>query len=100
MQMSSAAIGSANSMEISDKDEAPITTKNIPVAASTSGYWLEIGARQYRHLPRRNSHDRTGIKSNHCNCLLQCGHELLPPTLLSPKRRITTLRKLPTMRPK
>ena len=38
MQMRSAAIGSASSMGISVKEEAPSAAKKAAVAASTSGY--------------------------------------------------------------
>src|SRR3989344_3578720 len=55
---------------------------------------------QYRHRPRRNIQESTGTISSARNCVPQCGQELLPPTLRSPKRRMTTLRKLPTIRPK
>src|SRR3989344_5496125 len=67
-------------------------------------------ALQYRHLPFRATYEKSGMRSYQRSCVLHEGHALLPPSsppkpwrrrvLFSPRRKITTLRKLPTIRPR
>ncbi|MNI61571.1 hypothetical protein D3C81_1708740 [compost metagenome] len=43
------------------------------VSASTSGYWMEIGALQWRHLPPWMIQLNSGMFSYQASLCLQCG---------------------------
>src|SRR5262245_36770926 len=66
-----------------------------------SGYWSEMPAPQFRHLPRKTSHDTTGMLSYQAIGFLQWGQvdggEMSDCSCGS--RRMHTLRKLPIHRP-
>ena len=47
--------------------------KATPVRASTIGYRAEIGAPQWRHLPRSSNHDSTGMLSRGATGVLHSG---------------------------
>src|ERR1700716_2641859 len=78
--------------------EAPNST---PTSASMSGYCLEMGVWHQRHLPRSQSHEKTGMLSRQAMGCLQLGH--VERGRISDwsrgSRRIQTLRKLPRQRP-
>ena len=48
-------------------------TNSSAVSNSTSGYWIEIGALQPRHLPPSASQLSSGMFSYHDNWWPQCG---------------------------
>ena len=99
-------------------------TNSSEVSNSTSGYWNEIGALQLRHLPPRASQLSSGMFSYQDSWCPQCGQCERSTTMpggggsyssgssstsrasrfhchssLRGRRRITTLRKLPTSSP-
>ena len=96
-----------------------------PVSNSTNGYWIEIGALQLRHLPRRASQLSSGMFSYQDRACPQCGQCERSTTIPGGggsyssgisrisrasrfhchsrrlgRRRMTTLRKLPTSSPR
>lgn len=73
----------------------------MPVKISIAGYIHEILDLQLRHLPRRKSHENTGIKSKIVNCLLhagQCDGGRIIDSFLG-TRNPTTLKNDPNTRP-
>ena len=98
--MRSASNGSAPMRGSRPIGAAPISAKRQAVPSSTSGYCIEMRLPQERHRPRRASHEKTGTMSYHGSCTPHDMQALLPPRLFAPRRTMTTLRKLPTMRPK
>src|SRR3989344_5654052 len=60
---------------------------------------MDIGPPHERQRPRRIIHERTGMLSYHAMALPQCGHALLPERERFPCRTMSTLRKLPAIRP-
>src|SRR6267378_1192393 len=92
-----AAATACNVMPYTSND-APNST---PTSASMSGYCLEMGLWHQRHLPRSHSQEKTGMLSRQAIGCLQCGH--VERGRISDwsrgRRRMHTLRKLPTQRP-
>ena len=76
--------------------------KTSPVANSTKGYWREILDLQFEHFPFKKRKLTRGIFSYQAIFLPHEKHPDRPDTKLRPvlKRKITTLRKLPTIAPK
>ena len=100
MQMRSAAIMQKIILwAISRCGAAPIAAKRIAVAASTSGYWSEMPLPPPRQRPRSASQETTGTMSCQSNWRPQDMQADLPERARAPRLNITTLRKLPTMRP-
>src|SRR3989344_33825 len=79
-----------------------ISRNNNPVVVSTNGYCQEIFVLQAKHFPRRKTKLAMGRSSYHFNFLAQVKHFDRPKTIDWPvfKRKMTTLRKLPTTAPK
>lgn len=68
---------------------------------STTGFLKLIFFLQKRHLPRRNTNDKTGTKSIIPSVLLQLSQRDLPRIeRFLGTRSIITLRKLPAAKPK
>src|SRR3990167_131723 len=72
------------------------------VTISTSGYCQEIAIPQVRQRPRSARNESTGTLSCHASAVPQPGHAEAGRHRLRPsgRRRITTLRKLPTASPR
>ena len=83
-----------------EKFEAPMSPKSIAVDASTIGYCTDMRLPHVRQRPRNATHDATGMRSNHRSGAPHERHPDLPPIVRAPRRKITTLRKLPMTRPK
>src|SRR3989338_350616 len=79
-----------------------ISRNNNPVVVSTNGYCQDIFALQAEHFPRRKTKLAMGRSSCHFNFLAQVKHFDRPETIDWPvfKRKMMTLRKLPTTAPK
>lgn len=80
----------------------PPSAKSTAIVSSRSGYIGLIGVLQYRHFPRRKSHEKRGKRSKDESGCLQFGHSLLPvsiPFFLNFNRSMITEEKLPKRRP-
>src|SRR6185312_14796887 len=76
-------------------------THMMPTAASTSGYWLEIGSPHLRHFARSTNHDTTGTLSYHAIPAPQRGQRERGRTTdcSAGQREMHTLRNEPTLAP-
>src|SRR5882672_4462756 len=72
-----------------------------PTSASMSGYCMEMGLWHQRHLPRSHSQEKTGMLSRQAMGCWQFGHVERGRTSdwSRGRRRMHTLRKLPTQSP-
>jgi len=93
------------SAEISENDcvsKKPNRVNKKAVPNSTTIYCEEMAVLQLRHLPLRKIKLATGNSSYHARVFAQLAQRERPERKDEPvfRRKMTTLRKLPTMRPK
>src|SRR3990167_2160162 len=93
------AIGSASIFADKEIGASAMKKKSTAVPASTNGYWMEMVLPQSRHRPRRRIHEKTGMRSCHRMVFLHEGHALRPKRERFPCRKMSTLRKLPIIKP-
>ena len=74
-----------------------ISTYQTPLSPSTKGYWRDICVLHFRHRPRKNMYEKSGIRSNHANWYphdMQCDLSFAMLSL-SGIRNMQTFKKLP-----
>ena len=101
-RIKSAKLYTKEGPKISKGKNLAYKTRNIiPELNSTSGYCIEISDLHCEHRPRNQIKLSTGISSYQCSFFPQEKH-CERPVIVFPllKRRITTLTKLPKIKPK